>query len=112
MATASAPRADHPHSGGTAGTCHLGRRHDRVVRPVRQRTASHAARFSHLELPVLQIGSDSPRDLYATDALAAVLPDARIEPLPGQAHEGMTTAPGMYADSVIRFLLGDASPAS
>lgn len=63
--------------------------------------------FKRLDIPVLlQIGSDSPRSLYATDALAAALPDARIEELPGQAHEGMTTAPQMYADAVIRFLLG------
>jgi pimeloyl-ACP methyl ester carboxylesterase len=59
-----------------------------------------------LEIPVLlQVGSESPRDLYVTDALAAVLPNARIEELPGQAHEGMTTAPGMYAEAVTRFFL-------
>jgi pimeloyl-ACP methyl ester carboxylesterase len=66
-----------------------------------------AERFSGLGCPVLlQIGSESPRNLYVTDALAAVLPDARIEPLAGQAHEGMTTAPALYARSVITFLLG------
>ena len=65
-----------------------------------------AERFSRLQFPVLlQIGSESPHDLYVTDALAAILPDARIEELPGQAHEGMTTAPEMYAQAVIRFLL-------
>ncbi|MGH9322209.1 MAG: alpha/beta fold hydrolase [Vicinamibacteria bacterium] len=65
-----------------------------------------AERFAGLDLPVLlQIGSESPRDLYITDALAAVLPDSRIEALSGQAHEGMTTTPEMYADAVIRFLL-------
>ena len=64
-------------------------------------------RFSRIEIPVLlQIGSESPRSLYVTDALAAVLPNARIEELPGQAHEGMTTAPDMYARSVTKFLLG------
>jgi hypothetical protein len=40
-----------------------------------------------------------------TDALAAVLPDVRIEELAAQAHEGMTTAPDMYAEQVARFLL-------
>ena len=66
----------------------------------------NAARFGQLHVPVLlQIGSESPRDLYVTDALAAVLPDARVEELPGQAHEGMTTAPELYAQAVIRFLL-------
>jgi pimeloyl-ACP methyl ester carboxylesterase len=63
-------------------------------------------RFRGIRLPVLlQIGTESPRDLYVTDALAAVLPNVRIEELPGQAHEGMTTAPQMYAESVLRFLL-------
>jgi pimeloyl-ACP methyl ester carboxylesterase len=62
-------------------------------------------RFRGLRIPVmLQIGTESPRHLYVTDALAAALPDARIEELPGQAHEGMTTAPGPYAQAVARFL--------
>jgi pimeloyl-ACP methyl ester carboxylesterase len=66
-----------------------------------------AERFRALQVPVLlQIGTESPRDLYVTDALAAVLPDVRIEELPGQAHEGMTTAPEMYAEAVTHFLLG------
>lgn len=52
---------------------------------------------------LLQIGSESPRDLYVTDALAAILPDVRIDVLQGQAHEGMTTAPESYAEAVIRF---------
>jgi pimeloyl-ACP methyl ester carboxylesterase len=66
----------------------------------------NAERFRELRVPVLlQIGTDSPRDLYVTDALAAVLPDVRIQELPGQAHEGMTTAPQMYAEAVSRFLL-------
>ena len=66
-----------------------------------------AERFRDLRVPVmLQIGTESPRDLYVTDALAAVLPDVRVEELHGQAHEGMTTAPKMYAEAVSRFLLG------
>jgi pimeloyl-ACP methyl ester carboxylesterase len=65
-----------------------------------------AERFDELRIPVLlQIGTESPRGLYVTDALAAVLPDARIQGLPGQAHEGMTTVPEMYAEAVSRFLL-------
>jgi pimeloyl-ACP methyl ester carboxylesterase len=65
-----------------------------------------AERFRELRVSVLlQIGTESPRDLYVTDALAAVLPHVRIEELPGQAHEGMTTAPEMYAEAVSRFLL-------
>lgn len=62
-------------------------------------------RFRKLEMPVLlQTGSESPRGLYVTDALAAVLPNVSIDELPGQAHEGMTTAPTLYAESVKRFL--------
>jgi pimeloyl-ACP methyl ester carboxylesterase len=69
-----------------------------------------AERFRDLRMPVLlQIGTESPRDLYVTDALASVLPDVRIGPLPGQAHEGMTTAPEMYAEAVSRFLLERAN---
>lgn len=65
-----------------------------------------ADRFRDLSIPVLlQIGSESPRDLYVTDAIAAVLPDTRIEALLGQAHEGMTTAPKLYTEAVSRFLL-------
>jgi pimeloyl-ACP methyl ester carboxylesterase len=65
-----------------------------------------AERFRELRFPVmLQIGTESPRHLYVTDALAAVLPDVLIQELPGQAHEGMTTAPKMYAEAVARFLL-------
>jgi hypothetical protein len=63
--------------------------------------------YRQLECPVLlQIGSASPCDLYVTDALTNVLPHSRVEELPGQAHEGMTTAPQMYAHAVTRFLLG------
>jgi pimeloyl-ACP methyl ester carboxylesterase len=62
-------------------------------------------RFAGLNIPVmLQIGSESPRDLYVTDALAAVLPDVQIDTLAGQAHEGMTTAPEMYVEATMRFL--------
>jgi pimeloyl-ACP methyl ester carboxylesterase len=71
------------------------------------RYAFEPERFRGLAMPVLlQIGTESPRHLFATDALAAVLPDVRIGALAGQAHEGMTTAPEPYADAVERFLLG------
>jgi pimeloyl-ACP methyl ester carboxylesterase len=65
-----------------------------------------ADRFSDLRLPVLlQVGTESPRENFATDALAAALPEASIDELHGQAHEGMQTAPELYASSVVRFLL-------
>lgn len=66
--------------------------------------------FAEVRCPVLlQVGSESPRRLYVTDALAAVLPDVRLETLAGQAHEGMTTAPEQYAAAVSRFLMGDTA---
>ncbi|MCP1677051.1 pimeloyl-ACP methyl ester carboxylesterase [Natronocella acetinitrilica] len=64
-----------------------------------------AERFHGLHVPVLlQVGTESPRDKFVTDTLAAVLPDARVEASPGQAHEGITMAPEQYAASVFRFL--------
>jgi pimeloyl-ACP methyl ester carboxylesterase len=63
--------------------------------------------FIDLRVPVLlQIGSESRRRLYATDALRAVLANSRIGELRGQAHEGMTTNPEQYARAVRSFLLG------
>jgi pimeloyl-ACP methyl ester carboxylesterase len=65
------------------------------------------ARFTGLSMPVLlQIGTESRRENWATDALAAVLPDARIAELPGQGHDAMFTAPELYARQVIDFLRG------
>jgi pimeloyl-ACP methyl ester carboxylesterase len=65
-----------------------------------------AGRYRGLAIQVLlQTGSESPRDLYVTDALAAALPHATIGVLPGQAHEGMTTAPDLYLEAVTTFLL-------
>ena len=70
------------------------------------RYAFDPERFRGLGVPVLlQVGTESPRHFYVTDALSGVLPDVRIEELAGQAHEGMTTAPEMYAAAVRRFLL-------
>jgi len=65
-------------------------------------------RLRALSMPVLLlVGSESPRELYITDALATILPDARIVPLEGQAHEGMTTAPELFVETVVRFLAGE-----
>jgi pimeloyl-ACP methyl ester carboxylesterase len=62
--------------------------------------------FRAMAMPVLlQVGSESPAGYYVTDALAAVLPDAAVETLAGQAHDAMITAPPEYADAVRRFLL-------
>lgn len=67
-------------------------------------------RFADLGVPVmLQTGTESLRDLYATDALAAILPEVRLELLRGQAHEGMTTAPELYANTTMQFLLAGST---
>lgn len=66
----------------------------------------NADRFHDLRLPVLlQVGTESPRENFVTDALAEALPEVSIDELDGQAHEGMQTAPELYAGSVVRFLL-------
>jgi pimeloyl-ACP methyl ester carboxylesterase len=63
------------------------------------------ASFRALATPVVfLVGSESPRDLYATDAVAAVLPQARVVTLEGQAHEGMTTAPELFVATLDRVL--------
>jgi pimeloyl-ACP methyl ester carboxylesterase len=65
-------------------------------------------RFRTLAMPVLLlVGSESPRELYVTDALAATLPDVRVVPLEGQAHEGMTTAPELFVETVAPFLVNE-----
>ena len=67
-------------------------------------------RFAGLRMPVqLQVGTASPRHLYLTDALAAVLPGAHIATFAGQAHEAMTNAPALYAPTVAGFLLDDTT---
>jgi len=64
-------------------------------------------RFQDLNIPTLfQVGSESPAELFLTDELAPVFPNARVETLAGQAHEGMTTAPEQYVAAITKFLLG------
>ncbi|MGD9892116.1 MAG: alpha/beta fold hydrolase [Dehalococcoidia bacterium] len=63
-------------------------------------------RYRTLTMPALLLaGTESPRDLYLTDALLANLPNARAVDLDGQAHEGMTTAPDQFVDAIAPFLL-------
>jgi len=54
---------------------------------------------------LLLLGGDSPkRYVEATELLAAGLPDARIERLPGQRHNAITEAPDLFSSAVERFL--------
>jgi pimeloyl-ACP methyl ester carboxylesterase len=63
-------------------------------------------RYRMLSMPVLLlVGTESPRDLYLTDALAENLPNARVVELTGQAHEGMTTAPTQFVEAIVPFLV-------
>ena len=57
-------------------------------------------------VPTLVVaGGDSPEFLRrSTDAMAAALPDVRVEVLAGQQHAAMDTAPPLFADAVLGFL--------
>lgn len=71
------------------------------------RHAFMPANHSGLFMPIcLQVGSESSRDLYVTDALAEVLPSRTLQVLDGHAHDAMTAAPEAYADAVLRFFRG------
>ena len=60
----------------------------------------------HLSMPVLlQIGSESQRDLYTTDVLRSVIPDSHIAVIEGEGHDAMTTAPDKYVRATLPFLL-------
>lgn len=63
-----------------------------------QKWAPLAEDFSQLDVPTtLQIGTESVADLYWTTQLKRVLPDCRIQPIAGQAHEAMLTSPQQYS---------------
>lgn len=62
-------------------------------------------RFAGLPMPVLLLtGGDSPRDLYTTDALSKVIPNARVTEFPGQGHVAHIFAPQDFVDTVSSFL--------
>jgi pimeloyl-ACP methyl ester carboxylesterase len=62
-----------------------------------------AERYAGVDVPtVVLLGSDSPRHPFRTaaEALAAVMPDTRIEVLAGQAHLATLLAPNLVADAI------------
>lgn len=65
-----------------------------------------ASRFRSLCTPtLLLLGGDSPaRYRNAIDVMSAMIPDNRIELLPGQQHNAMDTDPELFASKVIDFL--------
>jgi pimeloyl-ACP methyl ester carboxylesterase len=67
-----------------------------------------AERFATLPMPVLLLtGSDSPPDLYGTNALAAAIPNARVVEFAGQGHGAQALAPQVFAEAVTSFLQED-----
>jgi pimeloyl-ACP methyl ester carboxylesterase len=66
-----------------------------------------AARFADLQTPAMLLtGGDSPPVLrQATELIAAALPNSQIVILPGQQHIAYRTAPDLFAQEVLNFLL-------
>ena len=64
-------------------------------------------RFRRLQIPtLLMLGSESPSFLKAaTEILDDSLPNSRIAALPGQQHLAMYTAPQLFLETVLPFLL-------
>lgn len=69
-------------------------------------------RFARVEVPtLLMTGSASPPQVAAeTDDLVAALPGARVVTLAGHGHVAMTTAPQLFAATLLGFLREDSSP--
>jgi pimeloyl-ACP methyl ester carboxylesterase len=65
-------------------------------------------RFSRMETPtLLLLGGDSPSFFRAAlETLKEFLPNSRIARMPGQQHAAMETAPKLFLDEVIGFLIG------
>jgi pimeloyl-ACP methyl ester carboxylesterase len=64
-------------------------------------------RFKDLRIPTLLLeGSDSRAfEKKGNEALAAALPDSRIVVLPGQKHIAMYTAPDLFLQEILEFLI-------
>ena len=65
-------------------------------------------RFEDLHIPtLLLVGGESAEFLAKpTEALDAALPKSRIVVMPGQQHIAMYTAPELFVNELVRFLLG------
>lgn len=65
------------------------------------------ARFKDMRTPTLMLkGSESPAFLHAaTETVHAALPNSQVVVMQGQAHIANLTAPQLFADLVLEFLL-------
>lgn len=65
-------------------------------------------RFSRMETPtLLLLGGDSPSFYRAAiETLKESIPNSRISMMPGQRHAAMETAPKLFLNEVIGFLIG------
>jgi len=66
-------------------------------------------RFQSATIPTLLLlgGESEPDFVKATERVHAALPASRIERLPGQRHSAMNTAPELFIERVLNFLIGD-----
>jgi pimeloyl-ACP methyl ester carboxylesterase len=68
-----------------------------------------AESFRSIRVPTtLFVGGDSP-EFFKTmvSEVQAAIPNSKVAALPGQAHSAMRTAPGMFAEQVLKTLLHD-----
>jgi pimeloyl-ACP methyl ester carboxylesterase len=81
----------------------------REILSVRQ-YAFDAARFRSLATPVLLLvgGETAPVYTAAIDALHSTLSNSRMVVLPGQPHDAALTAPELFVQHVLGFLLDEA----
>ena len=65
-------------------------------------------RFRSMTTPTLLLlgGESVPDFVKATERVHAALPASRIERLPGQRHSAMNTAPDLFIERVLNFLIG------
>ena len=81
-----------------------------VVRELQATSGDYAvdvARLKTLTTPtLLLLGGNSPPHLHTgAKTLQAILPHVNVAILPGQQHQAMNTAPQLFTDEVIRFLI-------
>jgi pimeloyl-ACP methyl ester carboxylesterase len=79
----------------------------RELKELMKRPPFDGARYDRLRLPVLLLlGGDSP-PLYreSTKAINGALANSRVSEMPGQQHVAMNSAPEMFVNLVLEFLL-------